>query len=56
MINSVFTGYEFDYTICAKKPFWEHIINDIKLNEVTNISLCYVGCNALKGTKELNEC
>jgi len=51
----IYCGCEFDYSIRAKKPSWEHIINDIKLNNVNNISLCCVGCNASKGTKELKE-
>ena len=51
----IYCGCDFDYTIRAKKPSWEHIINNIKLNDVNNISLCCVGCNASKGTKDLNE-
>ena len=27
----IYCGCEFEYSIRAKKPSWEHIINDIKL-------------------------
>ncbi|PTM04854.1 MAG: HNH endonuclease [Bacteroidetes bacterium] len=35
------------------KPSWEHIINDIRLNDVDNIALCCISCNASKGAKPL---
>ncbi len=35
------------------KPSWEHIVNDIRINGIDNISLCCMSCNASKGAKLL---
>jgi 5-methylcytosine-specific restriction endonuclease McrA len=37
------------------KPSWEHIINDVKIATLDNITLCCVGCNASKGSKLLQD-
>ena len=37
------------------KPSWEHIVNDIKIKDIDNISLCCMSCNASKGAKPLEE-
>jgi len=37
------------------KPSWEHIVNDIRINGIDNISLCCISCNASKGTKLLSD-
>lgn len=34
---------------------WEHIINDIRLNQADNIALCCRSCNASKGSKLLKD-
>ncbi|MGI9191731.1 MAG: hypothetical protein ACR2IL_06375 [Chitinophagaceae bacterium] len=34
---------------------WEHIINDIRLNQADNIALCCGSCNASKGSKILKD-
>lgn len=33
------------------RPSWEHIVNDIRINGIENISLCCVSCNSSKGAK-----
>ena len=48
----VYCGCEFGNER-AKKKSWEHIINDINIRTLENISLCCVGCNASKGNKLL---
>jgi hypothetical protein len=35
------------------RPSWEHIVNDARIVTVANIALCCVGCNASKGTKDI---
>lgn len=35
------------------KQSWEHIVNDIRINEADNITLCCMSCNASKGAKLL---
>ncbi len=37
------------------KPSWEHIVNDIRINGIDNISLCCMSCNASKGAKLLED-
>jgi len=37
------------------KPSWEHIVNDIRINEIFNIALCCMSCNASKGSKLLED-
>ncbi|WP_304233374.1 HNH endonuclease signature motif containing protein [Jiulongibacter sediminis] len=51
----VYCGVEFDDKSGKAKPSWEHIINDIRLNDVNNISLCCISCNASKGSKLLED-
>ena len=53
----VYCGVEFSTSEKSRKDrkSWEHIINDIKLNSIDNISLCCVSCNASKGSKDLKE-
>ena len=48
----VYCGCEFG-SERSKKKSWEHIINDINISTLENISLCCVGCNASKGSKDL---
>ena len=36
-----------------QKQSWEHIVNDIRINSIDNISLCCMSCNASKGAKLL---
>ncbi len=50
----VYCGCEFGNER-AKKKSWEHIINDINIRTLENISLCCVGCNASKGNKLLKD-
>ena len=38
-----------------EKPSWEHIVNDIRINGIDNISLCCISCNASKGAKLLED-
>jgi hypothetical protein len=33
---------------------WEHIVNDIRINDPENIALCCGSCNASKGSKQLD--
>ena len=37
------------------KRTWEHIINDIRINDSDNIALCCGSCNASKGNKKLED-
>lgn len=37
------------------KPSWEHIVNDIRINGIDNITLCCMSCNASKGAKLLED-
>lgn len=37
------------------KQSWEHIVNDIRINNVENIALCCISCNASKGAKLLED-
>ncbi len=37
------------------KKSWEHIINDVSIATIENITLCCVGCNASKGAKLLQD-
>jgi hypothetical protein len=34
---------------------WEHIINDIRINDIENIAVCCGSCNASKGNKKLED-
>lgn len=51
----VYCGISFLIVNNSRKnmPSWEHIINDIQLNNSDNIALCCISCNASKGAKPL---
>jgi len=53
----VYCGVEFsnDNESRKSKPSWEHIVNDIRINDINNISLCCMSCNASKGAKLLED-
>lgn len=55
--NCVYCEAEFSNNNESRKskPSWEHIVNDIRINGIDNISLCCVSCNASKGAKLLND-
>ena len=48
--GSAFTNITLSY---KTRPTWEHIINDIRINDIDNIALCCGSCNASKGSKTL---
>lgn len=48
--GSEFINSKFSY---KKRPTWEHIINDIRINGPDNIAICCGSCNASKGIKQL---
>jgi 5-methylcytosine-specific restriction endonuclease McrA len=54
-LNCVYCGVSFTNSVFTYKtrPTWEHIINDIKINNADNIALCCGSCNASKGSKLL---
>ena len=56
-INCIYCGIEFAKNKALRKlsPTWEHIINDIKLNNSDNIALCCRSCNSSKGAKKLED-
>ena len=56
-LECIYCGISFIDTIFNNKtrPTWEHIINDIRLNQTENIALCCGSCNASKGQKLLIE-
>jgi hypothetical protein len=56
-VSCVYCGVKFseDTGTRAKKPSWEHIINDIRINGPHNIALCCISCNASKGAKLLED-
>ncbi len=53
----VYCGIDFneDGTSRKQKSSWEHIVNDIRINGIDNISLCCMSCNASKGAKVLED-
>lgn len=53
----VYCGTEFKEADRSRttKPSWEHIVNDIRINETDNIALCCMSCNASKGSKLLED-
>lgn len=53
----VYCGVKFssDNSSRKDKPSWEHIINDIRINGIDNITLCCMSCNASKGAKLLED-
>lgn len=56
-LKCVYCSSEFSKNrdIRKHKPSWEHIINDIRINGITNIALCCMSCNASKGAKKLED-
>ncbi len=56
-LRCVYCGFEFDENNMSRKskPSWEHIVNDIRINDIDNISLCCMSCNASKGAKLLED-
>ncbi|QNR25146.1 HNH endonuclease [Croceimicrobium hydrocarbonivorans] len=36
-------------------PSWEHIINDIRINDTDNIARCCISCNSSKGSKSIQD-
>ncbi|AHW58871.1 hypothetical protein SAMN05444285_13754 [Draconibacterium orientale] len=55
--SCVYCGIEFKTGEDSRKrkPSWEHIINDIRINGIDNIALCCMSCNASKGSKLLED-
>ena len=53
----VYCGLEFskENTSRKSKPSWEHIINDIRIKGIDNITLCCMSCNASKGARILKD-
>lgn len=53
--SCVYCGISFSNTNNSRKtrPTWEHIINDVRINNIDNIALCCGSCNASKGSKIL---
>ncbi|MBL7871104.1 MAG: hypothetical protein JNM78_05800 [Cyclobacteriaceae bacterium] len=53
----VYCGVEFSAEKNSRrnKSSWEHMVNDIRLNEVDNIALCCMSCNASKGSKLIKD-
>jgi hypothetical protein len=55
--SCVYCGISFVNTMPTyrTRPTWEHLINDIKINDIDNIALCCGSCNASKGIKNLED-
>jgi hypothetical protein len=53
----VYCGVDFSINHESRKtkPSWEHIVNDIRISTIDNISLCCNSCNASKGAKLLED-
>lgn len=53
----VYCGVEFDENGKSRKskPSWEHIVNDMRINDTDNITLCCMSCNASKGAKLIED-
>ncbi len=53
----VYCGVEFSEENKSRKskPSWEHIINDIRIKGIDNITLCCLSCNASKGAKLIED-
>ena len=53
----VYCGVDFSIEHKSKKtrPTWEHIVNDVRINNEKNIALCCGSCNASKGAKKLKD-
>lgn len=56
-LSCVYCGISFTNSLPTRKtrPTWEHIINDIRINDQDNIALCCGSCNASKGAKKLSD-
>ncbi len=56
-LNCVYCGIPFNETDQNRKTkrTWEHIINDIRINDSDNIAFCCGSCNASKGNKKLED-
>jgi hypothetical protein len=56
-LECVYCGVRFTDAIISHKSkrTWEHIINDIRINNSENIALCCASCNARKGAKKLED-
>lgn len=54
-LNCVYCNIEFSNSSRKTKQTWEHIINDIHINNSDNIALCCCSCNASKGSKILED-
>lgn len=52
--SCVYCGVEFTNERKFKRS-WEHVINDVTIATIDNITLCCVGCNASKGAKLLHD-
>ncbi|MGO4920048.1 HNH endonuclease [Maribacter spongiicola] len=54
-LECVYCRVKFSKSNVSRKsrPSWEHIVNDIQINGIDNISLCCVSCNSSKGAKKL---
>ncbi len=55
--SCVYCGVQFtnENNFRKTKSSWEHIVNDIRINNIDNISLCCMSCNASKGAKLLKD-
>ncbi|AUS04810.1 HNH endonuclease [Pseudotamlana carrageenivorans] len=55
--SCVYCGVAFTKNDTSRKTkqSWEHIVNDIRINQANNIALCCVSCNASKGAKLLED-
>ena len=55
--NCIYCRIEFVANKASTKlgSSWEHIINDVRLNNSDNIALCCRSCNASKGAKKLED-
>ncbi|MBN7799449.1 HNH endonuclease [Algoriphagus aestuariicola] len=54
-LSCVYCGTSFTNSAQTHKTraTWEHIVNDVKLNNSDNIALCCRSCNSSKGSKLL---
>lgn len=51
--SCVYCGVKFSNENRKTKQSWEHIVNDLRINNIDNIALCCISCNASKGAKLL---
>lgn len=53
--HCVYCGVEFIEGDKSRrtKASWEHIINNVEINGISNIALCCMSCNTSKGAKLL---